>query len=398
MHRLQNGESEIMQSTMLTTTLGLDSTVEDLELTSVSINYNDNLIEVYKLFDNNPSLTGIIVLKNQQYYKLLSKNRFFKFMSNQFMYDLYLKRSVGFYLEDHVDEKVLEIPRYTIILDAANLALKRPENQQKDPLVIIYENGEVKLLDVYHLLLAQIHVHSITLESLKKANEFKNEVLEMIAHDLRTPIGSIMGFSEELKEIIYDEQSIKFLNYINTSAKQINEMVSDLLRSVINDSTQFELNITSFKLNELIESVIFSLAKSLSIKEQKILVKTLSEPVEIEADKIKIKEVLENLLTNAIKYSGFGSTTVIEIIEISTKVVIKVIDQGQGFSEADLKKIFGKFQRLSAKPTNRESSTGLGLYLTKQIVEQHFGTIAVTSQVCIGTTFIVTLPKSHKQF
>ena len=387
-----------MQSTMLTTTLGLDSTVEDLELTSVSINYNDNLIEVYKLFDNNPSLTGIIVLKNQQYYKLLSKNRFFKFMSNQFMYDLYLKRSVGFYLEDHVDEKVLEIPRYTIILDAANLALKRPENQQKDPLVIIYENGEVKLLDVYHLLLAQIHVHSITLESLKKANEFKNEVLEMIAHDLRTPIGSIMGFSEELKEIIYDEQSIKFLNYINTSAKQINEMVSDLLRSVINDSTQFELNITSFKLNELIESVIFSLAKSLSIKEQKILVKTLSEPVEIEADKIKIKEVLENLLTNAIKYSGFGSTTVIEIIEISTKVVIKVIDQGQGFSEADLKKIFGKFQRLSAKPTNRESSTGLGLYLTKQIVEQHFGTIAVTSQVCIGTTFIVTLPKSHKQF
>ena len=314
------------------------------------------------------------------------------------MYDLYLKRSVGFYLEDHVDEKVLEIPRYTIILDAANLALKRPENQQKDPLVIIYENGEVKLLDVYHLLLAQIHVHSITLESLKKANEFKNEVLEMIAHDLRTPIGSIMGFSEELKEIIYDEQSIKFLNYINTSAKQINEMVSDLLRSVINDSTQFELNITSFKLNELIESVIFSLAKSLSIKEQKILVKTLSEPVEIEADKIKIKEVLENLLTNAIKYSGFGSTTVIEIIEISTKVVIKVIDQGQGFSEADLKKIFGKFQRLSAKPTNRESSTGLGLYLTKQIVEQHFGTIAVTSQVCIGTTFIVTLPKSHKQF
>ena len=57
MHRLQNGESEIMQSTMLTTTLGLDSTVEDLELTSVSINYNDNLIEVYKLFDNNPSLT-----------------------------------------------------------------------------------------------------------------------------------------------------------------------------------------------------------------------------------------------------------------------------------------------------------------------------------------------------
>ncbi|MEW6653339.1 MAG: ATP-binding protein [Bacteroidota bacterium] len=377
--------------------LGLDSTVEDLELTSITINSTDNLIEVYKLFDRNAYLTGIIVLKNQKYYKLLSKNRFFKSMSNQFMYDLYLKRSVGFYLEDHDKEEVLEIPRYTTILDAANLALKRPENQLKDPLVIMYENGEVKLLDVYHLLLAQIHVHSMTLESLKKANEFKNEVLEMIAHDLRTPIGSIIGFSEELNDMNNDEQAIEFLKYINTSAKQINEMVSELLRSVVSDSTQFDLNITSFKVNELIESVIFSLGKSLSTKEQKVVVNTSSEPIEIDADKIKIKEVMENLLTNAIKYSDFGCTTIVEIEELDLRVIIKVKDEGQGLSEADLKKIFGKFQRLSAKPTNRESSTGLGLYLTKQIVEQHFGTITVTSKVGVGTTFIVTLPKIYKQ-
>lgn len=377
-------------------TIGLDSTVEDLDLTSVVINSTDNLIEVYKLFDSDSSLTGVIVFKNQKYYKLLSRNRFFKSMSNQFMYDLYLKRSVGFYLEDHDKEEVLEIPRYTTILEAANVALKRPENQLKDPLVIIYENGEVKLLDVYHLLLAQIYVHSMTLESLKKANEFKNEVLEMIAHDLRTPIGSIIGFSEELQEMCGEEQALEFLKYINTSAKQINEMVSELLRSVVSDSTQFDLNITSFKLNELIESVIFSLGKSLSIKQQKIVINSTCEPIDIEADKIKIKEVLENLLTNAIKYSHFGCTTIVEIEDLDSKAAIRVKDEGQGLNESDLQKIFGKFQRLSAKPTNRESSTGLGLYLTKQIIEQHFGQITVSSEIGVGTTFTVTLPKSQK--
>ncbi|KAF0151012.1 MAG: response regulator receiver [Ignavibacteria bacterium] len=377
--------------------IGLASTVEDLELTSIAIDFTDNLIDVYRLFDNNSSITGIIVLKNQKYFKLLSRNRFFNSMSNQFMYDLYLKRSVGFYVLDQAKEEALEIPRYTTVLEAANLALKRPKSQLKDPLVILYENGEVKLLDIYHLLLAQIHVHTLTLESLKKANEFKSEVLGMIAHDLRTPIGSIIGFSEELKDINNDDQSLEFLKYINTSAKQINEMVSELLSSVVNDSTQIELNVIAFNLNELIEAVVFSLNRNIIAKEQKIVVNALSEPIEIEADKIKIKEVIENLLTNAVKYSGFGCTTVVETTEKDSNVFIKVIDEGQGLSANDLKKIFGKFQRLSAKPTNGESSTGLGLYLAKQITERHFGTISVTSKVGVGTTFIVSLPKYYKQ-
>lgn len=381
----------------LISSIGLDSTVEDLDLTSVAINYTENLIEVYKLFDKNPSLTGILVLKNKMYFTLLSRNRFFKTMSNQFMFDLYMKRSVGSYLEDNEKDSVLVIPRFTTILEAANLALKRCDYQQRDPLVISYENGEVKLLDVYNLLLAQIHVHSMTLSLLKEANEFKKEVLNMIAHDLRTPIGSIIGFSEELKEMNQDVQSLEFFKYINTSARQINELVNELLKSVVNDSTQFELNITSFKVNELIESVIFSLRKSLSSKEQRVVFNSLSEPVEIEADKIKIKEVIENLLTNAIKYSGFSCTTTITLEEQGPIIYIVVVDEGQGLSEKDLKKIFGKFQRLSAKPTNGESSTGLGLYLVKQIIDQHGGSIIVTSKIGSGTTFKITLPKYHKE-
>jgi len=376
--------------------IGLDSTVEDLELTSATISSTDNLIEVYKLFDNNPSLTGIIVLKNNKYFKLLSRNRFFKSMSNQFMFDLYMRRSVGSYFEDHDKDEVLVIPRHTSILEAANLALKRTQAQQKDPIVISFEDCSVKLLDIYNLLLAQIHVHKMTLALLNEANEFKKEVLNMIAHDLRTPIGSIIGFSEELMDMNIDEQGSIFLKYLNNSAKQINELVNELLKSVISDATHYDLNISTFKLNELIESVIFTLRKSLSGKEQKMIFNTFSDSVEITADKIKIKEVIENLLTNAIKYSGFGRTTSIALEEQGSIIYIVVMDEGLGLSEDDLKKIFGKFQRLSAKPTSGESSTGLGLYLVKQIVEQHGGSIIVTSMLGKGTTFKVALPKYYE--
>lgn len=377
--------------------IGLDSTVEDLNLTSTTIHCTDNLIEVFKLFDTNPTLTGIIVLKNQKYYKLLSRNRFFKSMSNQFMFDLYLKRSVSSYFEDNDKDDVLIIPRYTTILNAANLALQRGEGQQRDPLVVEFESGEVKLLDVYHLLLAQIHVHTLTLNLLKGANEFKKEVLSIIAHDLRTPIGTIIGFSEELTEINTDSESLTFLNFITTAARQINELVNELLKSVVNDSTQFELNISTFKINELIESIIFSLNKNALEKRQQIVFKSLYSPVEIEADKLKVKEVIENLLTNAIKYSDFDKTTTITLDENDSCIHVIISDQGQGISECDLAKIFGKFQRLSAKPTNGESSTGLGLYLVKQIVDQHKGKIWLTSRIGTGTTFTVSLPKRCKE-
>lgn len=377
--------------------IGLESTVEDLCLTSTTIRHSDKLLEVFELFDKSPSLTGLIVLKNHKYYRLLSRNTFFKSMSNQFMFDLYLKRSVSSYLEDNNKEDVLVIPRYTTILNAANMALQRCEGLQRDPLVVEFENGEVKLLDFYHLLLAQIHVHTLTLNLLKGANEFKKEVLSIIAHDLRTPIGTIIGFSEELKEHNFDTESTAFLEFINTAAKQINELVNELLRSVVNDSVHFELNISNFKINELIDAVIFSLNKNLLQKQQKILFNSLNQQVEIEADKLKIKEVIENLLTNAIKYSDFGKTTSIFLEEYDSFVQIVIKDQGQGFTEPDLEKVFGKFQRLSAKPTNGESSTGLGLYLVKQIIDQHKGEIIVTSSVGIGTIFTISLPKFYKE-
>lgn len=377
--------------------IGLESTVEDLCLTPTTIRHSDKLLEVSELFDKNPSLTGLIVLKNHKYYRLLSRNRFFKSMSNQFMFDLYLKRSVSSYLEDNHKEDVLIIPRYTTILNAANMALKRCEGLQRDPLVVEFENGEVKLLDFYHLLLAQIHVHTLTLNLLKGANEFKKEVLSIIAHDLRTPIGTIIGFSEELKEHSFDTESTAFLEFINTAAKQINELVNELLRSVVNDSAHFELNVSNFKINEIIDAVIFSLNKNLLQKQQKMLFDSLNQQVEIEADKLKIKEVIENLLTNAIKYSDFGKTTSVFLEEYDSFVQIVIKDQGQGFTELDLEKIFGKFQRLSAKPTNGESSTGLGLYLVKQIINQHKGEVIVTSRVGIGTSFTISLPKFYKE-
>lgn len=111
------------------------------------------------------------------------------------------------------------------------------------------------------------------------------------------------------------------------------------------------------------------------------------------ADSQLLYEVFENLISNAIKYSSSGKTIEVVLSSREADAIITVRDEGEGFSEEDLKKIFGKFQTLSAKPTNGEPSTGIGLFIVKQIVELHQGKIWVESQgKGKGATFFVQLP------
>ena len=110
------------------------------------------------------------------------------------------------------------------------------------------------------------------------------------------------------------------------------------------------------------------------------------------ADKSKIKEVIENLVSNAIKYSHFEKIIKIITRKTDSTIEIEVIDQGQGFSKEDLSKIYGKYQKLSAKPTNNETSTGLGLYIVNKIITHHNGKITLDSELGKGSKFKIILP------
>jgi signal transduction histidine kinase len=274
--------------------------------------------------------------------------------------------------------------------------LQREDSKRHDPIVVEFENDEKKLLDFYELLLAQTHVHLLKSISLNEANEFKKELLGILAHDLRSPINSIIGFSQELKEANFiNDESTTYLNYIEIAAKQMNDLMNDLLASALNDATEYELNCTDFELISLIDSIVFSFKKYYESKKQVVQFNPSHSQIIIKADRQKIKEVFENLISNAIKYSEYGKKIVIEAKYEDKYAEISIQDEGQGFTEDDLSKLYLKFQRLSAKPTSYESSTGLGLYIVKKIIDYHDGKIILDTAVNKGSTFKVLLPISE---
>lgn len=375
--------------------IGINAVLSDLDLFSTSIRATDFLMEVFQIFEKDKSIPGIIVSKDNTFFRMLSRTRFYESMSKKFMFELFSKRTVYSFFDENQTEFNLFLPANTSVLTAANEALKREERYRHDPIIIELDNGNLKLLDFHNLLLAQTQVHMLTLKSLTDANEFKKEVLGIAAHDLRNPINTILGFARLIIEAdFYDEEIRAYAEYIHKGASQMNELLSDLLVSAANDATEIEIVRTVFDVNTLAKSTIFSFEHSLSAKRQSINFDTCKEELFVKVDKQKLKEVLENLISNAIKYSEFDTIIRVSIEENNNGLEIKVQDNGPGITDDDFKKMFGKFQRLSARPTGNESSTGLGLYIVKKIVDKHNGKIEVESEPGSGSIFKVFLPDS----
>lgn len=228
---------------------------------------------------------------------------------------------------------------------------------------------------------------------LERLNKLKNQFLGMAAHDLRNPLGVIMSFSEfilEEKEQL-TEESVTFLEKIDSLARFMLNMVNNLLDISSIESGQINLNKSTFDLVELLKETV-TLNKALAEKKN-ICINFVSseEKLLINADQNKIDQVITNLITNAIKFSNPNTTTQISILSDSDKARIIIKDQGQGIPTGELDRLFKPFSKTSVKSTAGEKSTGLGLMIVKKIVEGHNGTITVESEVNLGTTFTIEL-------
>jgi len=372
--------------------LTIDSELSDLELISVSVESSLKMSVVYKIFENNNKIPGVILLQDGKFFKMLSKIRLFEGMSKQFGFELFAKRQASYFF-DHTEEDYLIVPQNTSILEASTRAITRNEQTKFEPIIVDCQEDGYKLLDYFTLLLAENTVHILTSNSLTKANEFKKLALSVVSHDLINPINSIMGFSSLLAHKEYDrEKTTHYANLINEASEFMHSIVKDFMISAMNDFTEYTLNVTKFDIVMLVNSVIEHVKISIKRKQQKIYFHCSEKYLFIEADKNKIWEIVNNLLSNAVKYSPFEKQIVVNLQLQLESVLISVKDEGLGLTDEDKTKVFGKFQTLSSKPTNNESSTGLGLYIAKQFVDLHKGNIWVESEVGKGSTFFVSLP------
>jgi len=229
-------------------------------------------------------------------------------------------------------------------------------------------------------------------ERLKELNKLKDTYLGIAAHDLRNPLSSIRGMSQMLVEMELDDGTKRsFLESIYRVSNQMLTLVNDLLDVSVIESGKFDLRLTEENLSKLAKERAELVAGSAEKKQIK-LTTDLQEVSNSLFDPDRMRQVIDNLLTNAIKFSPAGTTVDLACRQTKQSLEISVADQGPGIPSEDIDKLFGTFQKLSVQPTAGEKSTGLGLSIVKQIVNAHGGEITVDSKVGKGSVFTVRIP------
>lgn len=228
---------------------------------------------------------------------------------------------------------------------------------------------------------------------LKRLDELKNRLLGMAAHDLRNPLTSIRGFSEILLDEGLDEATRKeFLGIIFSVSEEMLNLLNDLLDISQIQSGKFTLRKTTGELADAAKRRIHLNQVIAAKKDIKIEMKVESSPV-ISFDHDRIGQVLDNFLSNAIKFSPKGSTITVTLKADGMWSMVEVADEGPGIPDEERSRLFGEFQRLSNMPTGGEKSTGLGLAIASKIVKAHGGNVGVISgNDRKGSVFFFALP------
>jgi signal transduction histidine kinase len=228
-------------------------------------------------------------------------------------------------------------------------------------------------------------------EQLKHLNQEKNEFLGMAAHDLKNPLTVVIGSAELLGVVKDAAQSARLGNNIVQAAKRMRDLITNLLDANAIEQGKFMSQLVQCDLRAMVEESIEHNMDSATRKQIGIHV-GLCDGLWAKADRAATVQILDNLVSNAVKYSPPNTTIRIHSMPEEGNVLVTVRDEGPGISEEDRKKMFQQYTRLTARPTGGESSTGLGLSIVKKLAEAMSGSVQCHSQLGSGSTFTLRLP------
>ncbi len=234
-------------------------------------------------------------------------------------------------------------------------------------------------------------------EDLSHLNATKNRFFSIIAHDLRSPLGTLQQLSDTLKdsyEEMDDPMRVKFASMINTTSKNILRLLENLLEWTRSQQGLIKFEPQYLQLYVLAQNSVLLLDATAKAKHIKIQ-NNISQEINLEADPDMLDTIFRNFISNAIKYSNKNSEIEIGAKITDKDVVITVVDHGIGMTPTQLKHLFSLDKSIKKRGTRNEYGTGLGLILCKEFVERHGGKLQVQSEVNKGSTFTITLPKSQ---
>jgi signal transduction histidine kinase len=266
---------------------------------------------------------------------------------------------------------------------------------------IVYKNNQNrkeinKILACQNAAILQ-QKEAINLKNLEliQLNDEKTHLISVVAHDLRSPLSRIFGLTNLIKMEagnLTTEQK-EYVRLISSMAEQLNDMTSKILDMNAIESQRINLKLEKVDISKLLQETCINFELAASKKQIQIISNFPPGNYFAQLDSGYATQIFENLLSNAIKFSPAYKQIFLDLEETADKILVKIQDQGPGFSSEDLPKLFGKFQKLSARPTAGENSTGLGLSIVKKYVEAMRGEISYVNKTGQGATFIITFDK-----
>lgn len=228
---------------------------------------------------------------------------------------------------------------------------------------------------------------------LKELDRMKSEFVSTVSHDLRSPLTSIRGFVDLLVMAgKLNEQQLEFVDKVKKGVGDITALIDDLL-DIGRIEAGVDLMMEACALDDIIREVTDNLRGEVETKEQSLHLELLPELPPVWGNRMRLSQVISNLVGNALKYTPDGGSITVEAMEEGGQVLVSVKDTGVGIPPADLPRIFDKFYRVQSKETEDISGTGLGLSIVKSVIEKHNGRIWVDSELGVGSTFTFILPR-----
>ncbi len=297
------------------------------------------------------------------------------------------KKAFGLGLSDLSGMSVLEAIKHHDFAGLLNSITDNPLKSHE----IAFEDGRV--FNAQYSPISEIGA-VITLEDithLKMVDRLKNDFIHTISHDLRSPLTSIMGYVELLERVgPLNDQQKTFVKHVQNSVQSITAMVNDLL-DLGRIEAGFDTRRDEVSIETILQYTIDNLAKQIEDKKQNLQLNVADSVPIVRGNPIRLRQMVDNLLVNALKYTPEGGTITVNLHPDDEQVIFEVIDTGVGIPTLDQPHIFEKFYRASNAPKGTPGS-GLGLAIVKSIVESHQGRIWVESAIGKGSKFIVVLP------
>jgi signal transduction histidine kinase/CheY-like chemotaxis protein len=302
--------------------------------------------------------------------------------------------------------------RVTVVVDSVNNYIKKKSIQKAGEAATLYKQttnyitlvGSITAMLFLILIFIVMKDFQVILKTKKELEVAKNnaenlakvkeDFLASMSHEIRTPLNAIIGFSRHISESNLQLRDKKYLNIIKNSSRHLFEIINDILDFSKLDSGQMKIEKTPFDISKLLEETADAFRSDMDMKGLKLDLHTDDQLIgrQIMGDPYRIRQILNNLISNAIKFTSKGSISIRVVLDKQNILQLTVTDTGIGIPADKIKVIFEKFAQADTSTTRKYGGTGLGLTIVKKLVGLMRGKIVVKSKVDHGTSFMVSIP------